>query len=225
MAYVVVMKSSIIFSLLLALILFSCSTTTSITSSWRSPGITPHIFNKLMVLGLITDADRNIQQSMENHLVGDLKEIGYNAYSALEAYGPKAFEKLSEEESLKKLKADGFDAVLTVVLLDKKQERYYTPRRVIYTPYFTYHSRFWGYYRTIYERIETPGYYRSYSRYFWESNFFDLNMNKLLASIQTQSFEPVSTDALAHEYGKLIIKKMMEYNLLIKQAASGIKTM
>ncbi len=219
------MKRSNIFSVLMVLIFFSCSTTTSITSSWRSPGITPRTYNKVMVLGLIADADRSIQQNMENHLVGDLKELGYNVYSALEEYGPKAFEKLSEEESLQKLKANGFDAVLTVVLLDKKQERYYTPRRVVYTPYFTYHSRFWGYYRTIYERIESPGYYRSYSRYFWESNLFELNMNKLLASIQTQSFEPASTDALAHEYGKLIIKKMMEYNLLIKQAAGGIKTM
>lgn len=219
------MKRSNIFILLVVLMFFSCSTTTSITSSWRSPGIAPRTYNKVMVLGLIADADRSIQQNMENHLVGDLKELGYNAYSALEEYGPKAFEKLSEEESLQKLKANGFDAVLTVVLLDKKQERYYTPRRVVYTPYFTYHSRFWGYYRTIYERIESPGYYRSYSRYFWESNLFDLNMNKLLASIQTQSFEPASTDALAHEYGKLIIKKMMDYNLLIKQAAGGIKAM
>jgi hypothetical protein len=219
------MKKIILFCILPVWLFFSCGTTTAITSSWKAPGVTPRTFDKLMVLGLIRNADRSIQQNMENHLVGDLKELGYNAYSALEEYGPKAFENLTEEQSNQKLKASGFDAVLTIVLLDKQQERYYVPGRVIYTPYFTYHTRFWGYYRTIYDRIETPGYYSSYAKYFWESNLYDLTMNKLLYSIQTQSFEPSSREALAHEYGKLIIKNMITNNLLIKRTTTGVKSM
>jgi hypothetical protein len=219
------MKKIILFSLFSAWLFISCGSTTAITSSWKAPGVTPGTFDKLMVLGLIRNVDRSLQQNMENHLVGDLKELGYNAYSALEEYGPKAFENLTEEQSNQKLKSGGFDAVLTVVLLDKQQERYYVPRRVIYTPYFTYHARFWGYYRTIYERIESPGYFSSYAKYFWESNLYDLKKNRLLYSIQTRSFEPSSTDELAHEYGKLIIKNMLNNYLLTKQATNGVKAM
>lgn len=219
------MKRIIIFLIMAAWLFTSCGTTTAITSTWKAPDAKPHTYEKLMVLGLIREADRSIQQNMENHLVGDLKELGYNAYSALEEYGPKAFENLTEEQSNQKLKSSGFDAVLTIVLLDKKQERYYIPGRVVYTPYFTYHTRFWGYYRTIYERIETPGYYSSYSNYFWESNLYDLNDNKLLYSIQTQSFEPSSRESLAHDYGKLIVKSLVTNNLLTKQTTGGAKTM
>src|SRR6476619_6225405 len=208
------MKKIILFSFFSAWLFFSCGTTTVIINLLKAPGTTARTFNKLMVLGLIRETDRSIQQNMENHMVGDLKELGYNAFSALEEYGPKAFENLTEEQSNEKLRSSGFDAVLTIVLLDKQQERYYVPRRVMYTPYFTYHTRFWGYYRTIYERIKTPGYYSSYAKYFWESNLYDLTVNKLIYSIQTQSFEPSSREALAHEYGKLIIKNMISNNLL-----------
>jgi hypothetical protein len=219
------MKRIIVFLVISGWLFISCGTTTSITSTWKAPDVTPRKFEKLMVLGLIRDADRSIQQNMENHLVGDLKALGYDAYSALEEYGPKTFENLTEEQANQKLKSSGFDAVLTIVLLDKKQERYYVPHRVVYTPYFTYHTRFWGYYRTIYERIETPGYYSSYSKYFWESNLYDLDKNSLLYSIQTQSFEPSSREELAHGYGKLIVKSLVTNNLLIKQATGGAKTM
>ena len=169
-----------------------------------------------MVLGIIHESDRSIKERMEDHLVGDLKTLGYNASSAFQIYGPKVFDGMSEEQANKKLAEDGIDAVITVVLLDKKKEKHYIPARVVYSPYATYHNHLWGYYHSIYMRIGDPGYYEVTTRYFWESNFYDLSSNKLLYSIQTQSFEPTSTDALAHEYGKKIIQNMVKDNILQK---------
>ena len=63
-----------------------------------------------MVLGIIREADRTLRESMENHLVGDLKDLGYNAFSAYQEYGPKAFDGMTEEQANKKLAADGIDA-------------------------------------------------------------------------------------------------------------------
>jgi hypothetical protein len=95
----------------------------------------------------------------------------------------------------------------------------------VYSPYATYHGRIWGYYNSLYNRIQEPGYYQVSTRYFWESNFYDLTENKLVFSVQTQSFEPPSTDALAHEYGQKIIQSMVKNNVLAKQQSPIIKTM
>ena len=148
-----------------------------------------------MVLGIVREADRNVRIQMENHLVGDLKDLGYNVFSAYQVYGPKMFQDMNEQQAMIKLVEDSIDAVVTIVLLDKQKERNYVPGRVMYSPYITYHRRVWGYYNSMYMRIEEPGYYEVTTKYFWESNFYDLSINKLLFSVQTQSFSPSSTDA------------------------------
>lgn len=163
-----------------------------------------------MVLGLIREKDRAIQEKMENHLVGDLQLLGYNAVSSLKEYGPKAFEGMTEQEAINKLKSSGVDAVITIVLLDKQKERYYVPGRLYYSPYGYYYNRFWGYRGTLYQRIYEPGYYVTDTKYFWESNLYDMKTQELVYSVQTESFDPVNTESQAHEYGKMIVKDMMK---------------
>ena len=53
-------------------------------------------------------------------------------------------------------------------------------------------------------RVYQPGYYVNDTRYFWESNLYELKTGQLLYSIQTQSFDPSSTESMAHEYGEKI---------------------
>lgn len=204
--------------------LLGCSAI-SVTSVWKAPDITPKKYNKVMVLGIIREADRSVRIQMENHLVGDLRDLGYNVFSAYDVYGPKMFQDLNEQQAMIKLVEDSIDAVVTIVLLDKHRERNYVPGRVMYSPYITYHRRVWGYYNSMYLRIEEPGYYEETTKYFWESNFYDLGANKLLFSVQTQSFSPSSTDALAHEYGQKIIQSMVKNNVLQKQEEKVMKTM
>jgi hypothetical protein len=207
------------------LLINSCSSITRITSTWKAENITPKEYNKVMVLGIIREADRNVRIQMESHLVQDLKDLGYNAFSAYDQYGPKMFQNMSEEQANKKLAKDDVDAVLTIVLLDKQKERYYVPRTVIYSPYVTYHNRMWGYYSSLQNRIEEPEYYQVTTKYFWESNFYDLSQGKLLFSVQTQSFEPSSAGDLAHEYGQKIVQSMVKNDILQKQQPKLIKAM
>lgn len=167
-----------------------------------------------MVIALMPENDRNRREKMEDHFVGDLTARGYKAVSSLKAYGPKFFENINEKEVLGKLDSSAVDAVITIVLLDKKKERYYMPSRVFYSPYNMYQRRFWGYYTTIYDRVYTPGYYQENTRYFWESNFYDMKSKELLYSVQTESFDPNSAEGLAHEYGKMIVKDMAKHGIV-----------
>lgn len=203
-----------------ALILFGSCNTSKITSSWKAQNFTPVKYNKIMVVGLIRDTDRNLQEKMENHFVWDLQDLGYQAVSSLQEFGPKVFDNMTEEAAINKLKSTGVDAVITIVLLDKQKESRYVPGHVIFSPYGHYHNRFWGYRVALYQRIYEPGYYVTDTRYFWESNLYDMSTQKLVYSAQTHSFDPSSSESLGHQYGQMIVKDMVKNNVLNKQPSA-----
>jgi hypothetical protein len=198
----------------LLLLLMACSST-KITNWWKAENVAPVTKGKIMVIGLIKEPDRSIQQNIENQLVNGLKNLGYSAMSSLQEYGPKAFNQMNEEAALRKLRSSGVDAVLTIVLLNKEKERNYVAGNIYYSPYGYYNNRWWNYNMTLYNRIYEPGYYVINTRYFWESNLFDLNTQKLLYSVQTQSFDPSTPESLGKEYGTLIIENMVKNGALV----------
>ncbi len=207
------MKTNIFLSFIIMLFMVSCSSS-RITNSWKSDSIPEKKFNKIIVVSIIAGSDWAIRDKMETHLVGDLSDKGYTAISAIKEYGPKYFENMNETAVLEKLANSGVDAVVTVVLLDKNKEQYYVPGKVYYSPYSIYQRNFYGYYTTIYNRVYTPGYYQVDTKYFWESNFYDLKNKSLLYSVHTETFDPESIEILAHEYGLLIVNDMSKKAVL-----------
>ena len=121
---------------------------------------------------------------------------------------------MNEESAIETLRSSGVDAVCTIVLLDKQKESKYIPGNIYYSPYSYYSNRFWGYRTTLYRRIYEPGYYVTNTKYFWESNFYDMDTQKLIYSVQTQSFDPATSESLGHEYGQMIVKDMVKNNVI-----------
>lgn len=207
------MKSITAITSLLIVILTACSTS-NITSSWKEKDVQPLRYRKIMVLGLINGPDRNVRESMETNIASGLNRLGYSAVCACDEFNPKAFEGLSEKEALAKISDKGIDAVLTVVLLDKSKEKFYMPARVHYSPYAVYHSRFYGYYHTMYLRVYSPGYYTTTEKYFWESNFYSVDSTtRLLYSAQSQSFDQ-AISSLSYQYSEMIIRDMLKSNII-----------
>ena len=194
-------------------ILSGC-TSTSITYSWKAEKTSSLDYKKILVVGIVNYGDMNLREKMEKHLSDDLAEKGYNAAPSLNAYGPKSFEEKNENTILHNIKKDGYDALLTIVLLNKEKEKYYRPARVYYTPYAVYYGHFWGYYTTIYDRTYEPGYYSESTSYFWESNLYDVKSKKLVYAVQTKSFDPSSVEKLAHEYGKSICNDLIKKKVI-----------
>lgn len=203
----------------LLIMALGCTSTSKITSSWKAENVQPKNYQKILVLGLMNIPDRTIREKMEEHLAGNLKTLGYNAVCACEEFDPKAFNNMTEEAAINKLKNQGIDAVLTVVLLDKQRERKYVAGNVYYSPFGYYYNHFWRYRGVLYHRIYEPGYYVSNTKYFWESNLYDMATQQLVYSVQTQSFNPDNADMLGHEYGNLIIKNMLNHNVLQQKGA------
>lgn len=200
----------------LAVVLFfpSCETL-QITQSWKIDRLPSNGMNNILVMGLNRESDRSILFEMEKHLSEDLRGRGYNASSALSVFGPHYFDRLSEQEALNKLQQSGYDAVLTIVMLDKDKERYYIPGRVMYTPYVVYYSRFWGYRTALVQRVYEPGYYVSDTKYFWETNLYSLREAQLLLfSAQSKSFEPGNASTFGHQYARSMINRMVDQGVL-----------
>ncbi len=200
--------------LLLVIMIFISCTTSRITSSWKAPDAQDKSFKKILVLGLLHENDRSLKEKMEEHVVGDLKNLGYDAICSCEEYGAKTFENMKESEALQKLNGGGIDAVLTIVLLNKAKERYYVQNKRDQSNYSMHNRDWWDYYSTMHDHIYQPGYYTESTKYFWESNFHDLAAKQMLYSVQTESFDPSSKETLAHEYGKLIINDMVKSKIL-----------
>lgn len=219
------MKQVLKIAALALFMVWGCGPSSQITSSWKAQNVEAKKYKKIIVLGLIREVDRTIREQMEQHIVGDLKDLGYDAACSCDEYNPKTFEGMSENDAINKLRNSGVDAVLTITLLDKTKERYYVPGRVYYTPYRVYQNRFYGYSRTMYQRIYSEGYYVENTKYFWESNFYDLESNQLLYSAQSQSFDPISTGDLSHEYGQMIVNDMVKNNVLLNQKLTGPRAM
>lgn len=209
----------ILLGLIMALALFAngCSSSTKVTSSWKAPDApsSAAAYNKVMVVALLADKDRALQQTMEAEMVNQLTAKGISAASAYETYGPKYASK-NEKQVMRMLKRRGADAVMTIALLDKTKEKNYVPGNVTYEPGMPYYSHFWGYYRYSYNRVYTPGYYTTNTSYFWESNLYDLNLDKLVYSVQTESFDPSSAESLAKANSKKIVENMTKHGVLMK---------
>lgn len=197
-------------------LMISCGSSTKVTSSWKANGASSSSasLKKIMVVALLPQQDRNLQQTLEKGLVAKLAEKNIQAFSAYDQYGPNSISR-NERQALNRIKKSGVDGVITIVLLDKQRERDYVPGNVMTRPYGFYYNRFWGYYSTIYDRVYTPGYYETNTNYFFESNLYNLNADKLLYSVQTESFDPSSTERLAKEYSKSIVDDMMKGGVLI----------
>jgi hypothetical protein len=200
-----------------AISLLAACSTTKVTSSWKSPDVTSGNFSmkKIMVAALLPEKNRELQKSMEKQLVDELKSKGVDAISAYEQFGPKYLPQ-DEHQAVAKLQESGVDGFLTIVLLDKNKEESYNPGYSQIQPVGLYRN-WYGYYRTVYGRVYTPGYYSTQTKYYWESNLYNLPGEKLVYSAQSESFDPSSVNQLANDYSGKLISDMMKQGLVARK--------
>lgn len=202
-------------SLCILIILNTGCTSTKMNSTWKDPSYQKNTFKNIIVIGLMEGKKRkSLRLSFEEHAVTDLKEAGYTAAASSDIYGLKSFEGKSEDEMIQTLKKDGYDAAITITLLDVTKEENYVRGHVDFWPGGIYYSRFGRYYSYWYNRVYTPGYYVTNTTYLIEGNMFDLNKDKIIFTSQTETIDPASIDNLAHKISRALIRSMQEKDIL-----------
>jgi hypothetical protein len=195
--------------------LISCQPT-KITQSWAAKNVVPKQYKKVLVLGLLTDNDNELQTKMENHVADDLRGLGYLTIAANKVFPPGTFVKGDTARAVAALQGGGFDAIFTIVLLDKTKELYYVPGKIIDYSNYDKYGRFNRYYNTVAERIYSPGYYGEETKYMWENNFYDLDTRQMIYSARSSSFDFTSKNVLAHTYGQLMVSSLIDKKILLK---------
>lgn len=196
--------------------IISCNST-QVISSYKNEKVAAKDYKKILVLGIFQPKERSLRHETEIQLVNRLKNEGYNAVSAMDDFGPKAFEKVSEDQLAAQLKNSGYDAVITTALLDKKKDKSYQQGNTRLQPIGVYYNRFGRYYSTVYDRVYEPGYYTTSTDYFLESNLYDIDTGDLVYSVQTKSYDPSSATSLASENSKKIVKDLKDKGVLVKK--------
>jgi hypothetical protein len=208
---------AIFLAILATFTLYSCRSS-KVVSSWSPENTAPKDYHNIMVWAILPEKDSALRKQVETHLVNDLVSKGYHAISSIAVYQEKAYKKLSASEILNEFKSTGVDAVISIVLLkQEKENKYY--QSIDLGQQTTETGSLSRYYSNVYERVFTPGYYITTTSYFWEANLFEVEKEKHMYSVQTRSFDALSTEELAHENGVIIMKDMLRKKILRNRSA------
>lgn len=177
--------------------LASCSSGTTIVSSWRDPDTTTakEEFKKVLVVALVKD--EATRRTTENR-IASIGPKFHSSYALLNGTNLG----LTKEQKLKILQDENYDGVVTMRLVDTQKETDYVPGTNtsmyyggmggMYGGMYGYGFGNWyGMYSPMYY---DPGYYQETTYYMVETNVFSLKANKLVWTGTTKSSSTSSQD-------------------------------
>jgi hypothetical protein len=192
----------LLFALLIS-IFFSCNTT-KITSSWRDPDkkLYKGDWKKVLVVALLRNETN--RRRTEDEMVKFLNGKGVTSYSYLD----EKFNKNDETALRTKIKADGFDAAISMRLIDVEKEKIYTPENHYMYP--IYYNDFSSYYNRNLVFFNTAGYYTVTKKFIIETVIYSIKDNKIIWSGITETYNPQGVEKLTDEIADVIHKKMLD---------------
>jgi len=196
--------------LMMLIILITACTSTRITSSWRDVDKTIVIekLNKVLVVALFKD--ETSRHTAEDQMAAYLNGKGVVSYNYLDTYFNKANEALLRA----KIKADGFDGVVTMRLIDVDKEKVYT--RGNFSAYPFYFRNFSGYYYRSWSNYSTPGYYSTTKTYRIETNVYSVKEDNLIWSGLTKTTDPNGVKKLTEEVAQAVYERMLREGFISK---------
>lgn len=204
-----------IIGLLLFAILMGCSSSnTTIVNSWKDPStsIASEQFKKVLVVALLKDdvTRRVVETKFQEYNPGFKPSYNFLHIGSKD---------MTQEMLVKLLNIEKFDGVVTLRLVDTKQEMDYVPgmnSNIYYnTPYYgaygAYGGMFGGWYNYYSPYYYDTGYYVENTYYFIETNIFSLKEDKLIWSGTTKSYNVAEhIDETATNTIDAIVKQMQK---------------
>lgn len=208
------MKNKRIKTIFFLLLLAAC-TPMKITHRWVAGELEAQNHQRILVVSLVNQPVGGWDEKIETHITNDLKSLGIPAVSALKRYGSGYFTQ-GEDRLMRMVRDSGYSGVVTVALLGKDSEQIYVPP-VAANPPEDGQGAFRNYTRQIQSRVSSPGYYALRTRYFWETRFYGFPAGNLVYKVESKAFDPASIENMAHRYGEMIVKDMLQHRAVKKQ--------
>jgi len=201
--------------LLLATLLTACGPSQKITNSWINPeaqtkGPYESIF--IMVLAQSTAASF----SVEDHMAALLASRGRKVVVSSAIFPPNMSisEDFTREQMAATIKKAGCDAVIVTAVLDVQTVETYQPGTAYYPMTYGMYGSYYGYYNYYSPYVYSQGYYTTDKTYYIETNFFDVEEDKLLWSIQSEAYNPSSLDSWFDRYSYDLLNELRNEGLI-----------
>jgi len=212
------MKKQTYLNLALIAILFisACSTTTSITSSYKAADVTQVSYKKIFVAALTANAAA--QQTVEKEIGRYLGTKGITAVMSSNVFPPDFHSSGADKNKdtvLSRVRATGCDGILTIALINKETETRYVPGSGPVGPYY---GGFGAYYGYGYGSFYSPGYYTDDKIYYIQTNLFDAKTEKMVWSAQSKTYNPSSINDFLPGYEKAITEQIIKDGLVAPTA-------
>ena len=183
--------------------LISCNPT-KIVTSWRDPEavIGSSQLNKFVVAALLKN--QTVRRRTED------KMASYFPGKSVQSYKELGEAELKENNNVydKKLKAEGFDGIVIIRLLQVDKDKHYVPGD------FPEYYRSWGFYYGNAWSGFTPAHYTTDKTYDVEVNVYSFKRDKLIWSATTSTVNPEDGDELYDGVIKAVKKRMEKEGFL-----------
>ena len=209
------MKTKFPVFLWFALILSGCGPSQKITNTWINPEAnTKGPYKSIFVI--VISPSNATSFSVEDRMAALIGSRGQQVVVSSAVFPPNLSisENFTREQMADAIKRTGCDAVFVTALLDVKKEEYYQPGTAYYPMNYGMYGSYYGYYNYYYPRVYSPGYYTTNKTYYIESNFYDLEEDLLLWSIQSEAYNPSSLDSWFDTYSRNLLNELKSEGLI-----------
>ena len=218
------MKSISLFVLLFSFMLSGCGPTQKITNSWINPEArSKDPYSSIFVMVLTQNTGNSF--SVEDRMAGIIASRGQKAVVSSSVFPPKfsLSEDFTQEDMAKAIKRTGCDAVFVIAVLDVLTVESYQPGRAYYPMNYGMYGSYYGYYSYYSPMVYSPGYYTTDKTYYIETNFYDVNEDLLLWSIQSEAYNPSSLDSWFDQYSLDLLNELANEGLIEDKPKNSLR--
>lgn len=211
------MKTKSFIVLLFATLLSACGTSQKITNSWINPeALSKDPYKSIFVM--VLSPNNGASFDIEDQMALTINSRGNKAVRSTDVFPPNISlsETFTKEQLAEAIKKTGCDAVFVLAVLDVKSETYYQSSGYYAPMSYGMYGSYYGYYNYYHPYVYSPGYYTTDKTYYIESNFYDLEEDQLLWSIQSEANNPSSIDSFFEEYSYNLLGLLKEEGLITK---------
>lgn len=187
--------------ILFLILMMSCSSSTSIVSSWKEPGATMENTKFSKVMTVVLANTESARRQAEDELAS-LNPIFVQSYMVLDSKEVS----MDKDKSSDILRDQNVDGVLVMKLVDKEKTQNYVPGSYS-GGYYGRYSYYWGGYYD-------PGYYQENTNYLIEVSLYSLEKNELVWSGISSTVNPNSIEKTVKNILNESYKQMREDGFL-----------
>ncbi|NTW24947.1 MAG: hypothetical protein HGA37_09620 [Lentimicrobium sp.] len=205
----------IFFSVLVLSILLSACTSQQVIGYWVNKEALPkEPFKKIFILALLEKKESRIY--VEDQMAALIESRGQKSVKSYHVFPPEISMQgmLTREQLAQAIKNAGCDGLYIISLLDTRTESHYQPGTAYYPMGYGYYGSYYGYYNYYYPQVYQSGYYITDQTYYVETNFFDVEADQLLWSIQSDAYNPTDLQSMFKEYSRLMLYKLKKEGVI-----------